>query len=127
MSGRMLVVEDDPGIRYIVSRLLKDEVDVMGVPSYKAALGMHDLDTYNLFLLDIDLRDEQNGVDLLYSLRKHPDYHGQPIVAFTGVSVFSGRKRYLDLGFDDFLPKPFTKGQLIYLVRKCLLKGSVAA
>lgn len=79
---RILIVEDDPGIR----RVLSDALTVSGYEILQAADGTEGMNlalsqNYDLALLDIVLPGEHNGLHILKAItREHP---GTPVIMLT--------------------------------------------
>ena len=107
---KILIVEDDQDLREITTRSLEKERYVVSqAPDYRTALlKIEDYD-YDCILLDIMLPDG-NGLDLLKEL--------QALVKRTNVIILSAKDSIedkvvgLDLGADDYLPKPFHLAEL---------------
>lgn len=107
---KILIVEDDQDLREITVRSLEKERYVVSqAPDFRTALlKIEDYD-YDCILLDIMLPDG-NGLDLLKEL--------QALGKRTNVIILSAKDSIedkvagLDLGADDYLPKPFHLAEL---------------
>lgn len=123
LSGHILIVDDDPGIRALVSRVLADE----GWATEEAADGDRALDlartrTPDLVVLDLVL-PPNGGLAVLAELRMLSRLNGNeeiPVILLTGRAAEEDRIRGLDLGADDYVVKPFSPGELAARVRSIL-------
>ena len=80
----------------------------------KAALDKLNAKEFDLMLADIQM-PVMSGVDALKVLRDLEQMSGRhlPVVAMTAYSLIGDREKYLSLGFDGYLRKPFTTKDLI--------------
>ncbi len=65
---------------------------------------------YDLILMDI-MMPEMDGTETFKKL-KSIDNFSAPVIALTADAVAGAREKYLTIGFDEYLSKPFTKEQL---------------
>lgn len=107
---KILIVEDDQDLREITTRSLEKERYVVSqAPDYRTALQKVEDYDYDCILLDIMLPDG-NGLDLLKEL--------QTLGKRTNVIILSAKDSLedkvagLDLGADDYLPKPYHLAEL---------------
>ena len=120
---KILVVEDDPGISRLVRRALEQAgYTVDTAVDGKSGLDMAQNDNYSLLILDIMLPgvDGWNIVDELRS-----DGSRVPIMMVTARDMVEDRVKGLDLGADDYLPKPFEISELLARVRALLRRDRV--
>lgn len=103
---KILIVEDDADLREITERsLLKERYLVETADTYKAARQKALVYEYDCILLDIMLPDG-NGLDLLRDLQK--EGHRMPnVIILSAKDSIEDKVTGLDLGADDYLPKPF--------------------
>src|SRR5262252_10186572 len=107
---RVLVVEDDPRMASLLSRALREAgyaVDIArdGLQAADQALMV----PYDLMVLDVLLP----GLDGFAVCQKVRGAHGKmPILMLSARSEIGDRVRGLDLGADDYLPKPFAVEEL---------------
>ena len=107
---RILVVDDEPSITEFVSYALKKEgffTDV--VDNGEDALALATKNSYDLFVLDIMLPDG-NGLKLLEylkDLRKRDN-----VIIISARDSLEDKILGLELGADDYLPKPFHTAEL---------------
>lgn len=73
----------------------------------------------NLILMDIKM-PEMNGLDATQIIRR--TFSDIPIIAQSAYAFEDDKKRALESGCTDFLPKPFTKKQLSEIIRKAIIK-----
>jgi DNA-binding response OmpR family regulator len=112
---RILLIDDEAGIRNFVSRGLRGEgftVDLAadGDAGLKAAFGP----PYDLIILDLLLPD-LGGIDVLHHLvRQHP---GQPVIVLSALGDTPSKVASLEAGADDYLVKPFSFEELLARVR----------
>jgi two-component system response regulator MprA len=121
MEGRLLVVEDDPQVRAMLTRALGYEgFDV--VSAADAAAGMAELraEQPDLVLLDLLLPD-LDGVDLCRQLRG--EGVTVPILMLTARDTVADRIDGLEAGADDYLVKPFSTAELVARVRALLRRA----
>lgn len=74
--------------------------------------------------MDINLGIGINGIETMYGIRKIPGYFKIPIIAVTAYAMLGDKERLLREGFDDYLQKPFSKEELIRLVKAFVIKKS---
>jgi two-component system response regulator RegX3 len=117
MSGRILVVEDEPTIAEAVSYALRDAgYDVDAVTDGNDALDAARDRGYDLMILDL-LLPGIPGLDVCRTLRAESD---MPIVMLTARDAELDRVVGLELGADDYVTKPFSVTELVSRVRALL-------
>ncbi|MEQ1730152.1 MAG: response regulator transcription factor [Vicinamibacterales bacterium] len=123
-SARVLVVEDDRDIADLMRRYLQKvgfEVDVRH--SGQEALRTIAEHRPDLLVLDVML-PELSGHDICRAVRADEKTASIPIIMVTARAEPSERIAGLDLGADDYLPKPFSPGELVARVRALLRRSA---
>src|SRR5467141_3342363 len=107
----ILVVEDDAGLaRQIASALTEAGHDPIVVHDGEKALNKTEATPFDLIVLDIILP----GIDGFEVLRHLRAQHlASRVLMFTARSEVKDRVTGLQLGADDYLPKPFAMGELV--------------
>lgn len=107
---KILIVEDDKDLREITTTSLEKERYVVSqAPDYRTALQKIEDYDYDCILLDIMLPDG-NGLDLLQEL--HDLGKKTSVIILSARDSLEDKVRGLDLGADDYLPKPFHLAEL---------------
>lgn len=65
---------------------------------------------YDLILMDIQM-PIMSGETALKELKKLPDFK-TPVIALTADVIYGSEEKYLEQGFADYIPKPFSKDQI---------------
>jgi two-component system OmpR family response regulator len=114
---RVLVVDDDPIVRQMVTDYLtKHDLRVTAVADGK---GMNEAladDVVDLVVLDLKLKTE-DGMNLARRMREESTI---PIIMLTGRSDEADRVMGLELGADDYVTKPFSPRELLARIRTVL-------
>jgi two-component system catabolic regulation response regulator CreB len=122
MKPRILIVEDEPGIADTLQYALRTD----GFEPLWAATGEEALQKMSaqpaLVILDVGLPDI-NGFELFKKLRELGDV---PVVFLTARSDEIDRVVGLELGADDYVPKPFSPRELVARVRSILRRAAKA-
>jgi DNA-binding response OmpR family regulator len=113
--AHILVVEDEPNLRMLITRLLRDagyqvSAAATGSAGLQAALGAE----HDLVVLDLILPDLSGEEVLRVLLAARPDAR---ILILSSVSEVGRRVAVLDRGAADFVAKPFVNGDLMARVR----------
>lgn len=107
---KILIVEDDRDLREITTRSLEKERYVVSqAPDYRTALQKVEDYDYDCILLDIMLPDG-NGLNLLKEL--HDLGKRTNVIILSAKDSLEDKVAGLDLGADDYLPKPFHLAEL---------------
>ena len=115
---RILIAEDDPRLlKSLVHIFEKDHYSVDGVDNGNDALDFASSGEYDGLVLDI-MMPGMDGVTLLKRLRA--DGITTPALFLTARTEIDQRIEGLDAGADDYLPKPFSTGELLARVRAML-------
>ncbi len=115
--GHILVVDDDPQIRLLVSRFLQRQgYSVSGAPDGHAMREIMARAPVDLVILDVMLPGE-SGFDLCRAARATTHV---PIIMLTARGDESDRIAGLNVGADDYVTKPFSAGELLARVRAVL-------
>ena len=123
---KILVIEDEPGMREnMVHSLTKDQYIVETAVDYHSAQEKLGLYQYDCILLDIGLPGG-SGLELLKELKNEKTVGAVIIVSAKG--SIEEKVEGLNLGADDYLPKPFHMAELHAriksVLRRRLLAGS---
>ncbi|MGE5141273.1 MAG: response regulator transcription factor [Rudaea sp.] len=117
MNGKILVVDDDRLLRRSVKyRLAQEGYEVATAETGEEALLYARRDRPDLVLLDIGLPD-RDGLDVARTLQREL---GIPIVFLTGRRQETDIVVGLELGAEDYIPKPFGMRELLARVRLVL-------
>jgi len=112
---RVLVVDDEPEVADLVARAIREAAwacDV--VPTGAAALSAVHVYPYDAVVLDLGLPD-MDGMEVCRRARKAGA--AMPIIMLTARHGLGDRVRGLDVGADDYLPKPFAIEELLARLR----------
>jgi two-component system response regulator RegX3 len=118
VTGRILVVEDEPAISDAVSYALRAAgYEVEAVDDGDRALAEARSRRYDLMVLDL-LLPGLPGLEVCHTLRE--ERSDLPIVMLTARDAELERVEGLDTGADDYLTKPFSVAELVSRVRSLL-------
>ncbi|HEY5635261.1 MAG TPA: response regulator [Burkholderiales bacterium] len=108
-----LVVEDDPDMRALVSRLLEGEGFVVAQAQDRDGIlaRLRAKPAPDLVILDVGLPDI-NGFDVLQRLKAHPALKTVPVIMLTADALRESVMRGLALGADGYITKPFERAAL---------------
>jgi two-component system, OmpR family, response regulator MprA len=120
MTTRVLVVDDDPGVRSAISRALRVDYEVDEAGDGEEALSRHADTAADAIVLDL-LMPGVGGLDVCRSLRLRGD--AVPVLVVTARDAVSDRVEGLDAGADDYLVKPFAVEELRARVRALLRRA----
>ncbi len=116
----ILYLEDDKNARDIVSLFLKEMCDVDLALNVDESIIKATNKKYDLFLVDINLKLKKGGIDFLNEIKKMKEYNDTPLIAVTAYTMADDEEKFLDKGFTDYISKPFTKKDLIELIKKTI-------
>lgn len=124
MTARVLLIDDDLRLTGMVGDYLRGsgfEVDV--APSLAAGRDLLGREPYDALLLDLMLPDG-DGLDLTRELRASPRTRNLPLLMLTARGEPMDRIVGLELGADDYLPKPFEPRELLARLKALLRRAS---
>jgi DNA-binding response OmpR family regulator len=114
---RILVVDDEPNIREIVSGYLKaDGFEVSEAADGDAALDAFDRFAPDLVILDV-MMPGRDGIEVLRELRRRSDVY---VIMLTARAEESDSVIGLSVGADDYVTKPFGAKELVARVKAVL-------
>ena len=115
---KLLYAEDERGLsEAVVDVLLYHKYRVDAVYDGQEALDYAENDRYDGIILDV-MMPQKSGLEVLKAIRARGDK--TPILLLTAKAEVEDRIQGLDLGADDYLPKPFAMGELLARIRAML-------
>ena len=120
---RVLVIDDEPGIRRVVRNALRDDVStVLEAPSGSDGLSIAAAERPDLIVLDLGLPD-MDGIEVCRRLRA---WTTAPILVLSARDSEDEKTALLDAGADDYVTKPFGPAELRARVRAQLRRAGMA-
>lgn len=112
---RILLVEDDEALRFIVKdNLTEHGYDVEVAADGEIALELFEQNSFDLIVLDVML-PKIDGFKVAETIRKTNDQ--VPIIFLTARSMTEDKITGLTIGGDDYIPKPFSMEELLLKIR----------
>ena len=124
MAQRILIADDEPEIRQLVSSYLVDDgFDVEEVATGDAVIErLQRQSDIDLVLLDIRMPGP-DGIDTLRELRRFSEVH---VILLTAAAEETDRLIGLSVGADDYIVKPFSPREVVARVKAVLRRTRVA-
>ena len=117
--AHILVVDDDEGIRLLVKKYLNENNFLVSTAkSAEDASKKIEIIKFDLIILDI-MMPGKSGLDFIQENRKNLE---TPIILLTAKGEPNERIEGLEIGADDYLPKPFEPKELILRLKNILNK-----
>ena len=117
MASKVLVVDDEPIVREVLSRYLeKDGFDVEMAEDGEAGVSAFTKGRPDLVLLDLML-PKLDGFEVFERIRSVAD---TPVIMLTAKTEEHDRIAGLEMGADDYVSKPFSPGEVVARVRAVL-------
>ena len=114
---KILVIEDDSQIRMVLEvALMRSGYSVVTADNGVDGLRLARECLPDLILSDINMT-KMDGRELLKAVRADPTLANRQFVLMTGDQKGGEQREGMDLGADDYLPKPFEIGQLLNCVK----------
>jgi CheY-like chemotaxis protein len=112
-SGYVLVVDDSPSVRRVVSNMLRSNGwEVQGARDGIEALDVIGKQTPAAVLLDIEM-PRMDGYELLATLRSQPQYRTLPLIVLTSRAASKHQQRAVQLGASAYVVKPYQDAELL--------------
>lgn len=109
---KIAVVEDNPDNRLLVEAILGSLYEIAEYETGPEALEGIKHERPDLVLLDISL-PEMDGTEVLQKIRADEALRDLPVIALTAHAMAGDREKYLDTGFDDYVPKPIVEEEAL--------------
>jgi two-component system phosphate regulon response regulator OmpR len=120
----ILIVDDEPGVREVLEEYFASHgYAAVGAESASAAKTIAAARSIDLALVDINLPGE-DGLSLARHLRER--YAKTAIIMLTSAATVVDRIVGLEMGADDYVPKPFDPRELMARVKSVLRRTSAA-
>ncbi|MFJ3812544.1 PleD family two-component system response regulator [Streptomyces sp. NPDC090073] len=118
----MLIVDDDRTNRMMVTyRLEINGIHAEGVESGQKALGIMRAEAFDVVLLDI-VMPHMDGYTTLELIKSDPALRDTPVVMISQLDDVDSIIRCLELGAEDYLPKPLNSLLLMARIKGILLR-----
>ena len=120
MTERILLVEDDARLAEMVKNYLGESgFSVTIAPTGRAGLSLHDREEFDALILDLMLPD-MDGLEVCRKIRAGAQ---TPILMLTARGDAMDRVVGLEIGADDYVPKPFEPRELLARLRAILRRA----
>ena len=118
----ILIVEDDPHSQLYFTKLLAGLYDTAVADTAADAYNLLHERAFDLVLMDISLKGDEDGLSLTRRLREEEAFGSLPIVAVTAYAFPDDRKRAINAGCTDYLPKPVSSNDLHRMIVELTVK-----
>lgn len=114
--SRILVIDDVPALRQMISECLTFEHDVAVAPNGKTGIEIAKAYRPDLVICDL-IMPEMDGFTVLKYFKNMPETVGVPFVFLSASTDYTVIHEGMTLGAVDFLTKPFSVPKLLEIVR----------
>ena len=116
---KILIVDDEPGIRLIVSRILEEDYMVLEAADGEEAIDIAKGQQPALILMDL-MMPKMDGYTSCLSLKADQATKGIPVIMLTGIDHKLNKRFATEMGADGYITKPFTRESLQEEIKQLL-------
>ena len=121
---RILVADDEEGIRESLKLILSGYYDVTFAADGEETLSKLTRERFSLALLDIKM-PKLDGLEIMKRLKQ--EQIQTPVLILTAYQSVELAKEAIKLGARDYLPKPFDREQILEAVRSVIAEAAMAS
>ncbi|HLO47501.1 MAG TPA: response regulator transcription factor [Kamptonema sp.] len=126
MSARLLLVDDEPGLREAVQAYLEDsDFNVDVASNGREGWELLQQNQPDLVISDI-MMPQVDGYQFLSQLREDPRFKALPVVFLTAKGMTTDRIQGYQAGCDAYISKPFDPDELVAIVTNLLARRAAA-
>jgi CheY-like chemotaxis protein len=115
---KILYIEDNIDTQELVKIFLRHLADVDCSINAENILQLLADQNYDLILLDINLPGKIDGTDAIKLIRRDERFKDIPIIAVTAYAMIGDREKFLNMGCNEYIAKPFFREELINKVQQ---------
>jgi len=119
---RVLVIDDDATIRFLLKNILKEYEVISMEDGYKALDWLNSGNVPDLILLDLEMPNI-NGRVLIRRLKSSYKHRNVPIIILSGTDSKLIKTSFMKLGASDFIIKPFTDNDFLERIKSAMIIG----
>lgn len=108
-----MVVEDDRLTLKVYEKLLSPHFEMVVCSSVEEYLNNLPLNKVDMFIVDISLKSDVDGVQLIRGLREMDIYKNTPVIVITAHAFMRDERKAMDAGATAFLRKPIDNKYLL--------------
>ena len=116
---KVLVVDDEPGIRSTLRKSLTKEYLVLEASNGEVAIDMARQEKPDIILMDI-MMPKVDGYTACYSIKEDPTTKAIPVVMLTALGFELNKKLGQQMGVDGYITKPFDYHSLLDTIKHFL-------
>ena len=119
---KIVVIEDEAPIRErVIKALMFEGYDAIGAENGRQGLALVQDDDVDLIIADI-MMPELDGLGLVSVLRSDPVTRLTPVIMLTALDERASQRKFMEIGADDYITKPFDLSELLGSVQAQLRK-----
>lgn len=122
MKKKILVIDDDATIRFLLINILRDYEVISKEDGYEALSWLNSGNVPDLILLDMEMPNI-NGRVLIRRIKSSYKHRQVPIIVMSGTDSKLIKNNFLKLGASDYIIKPFADLDFLERVKKALIVG----
>ncbi len=116
---RILLIDPDVLNQTLVRVFTKKFADMVVATNFEDSLELASTQKVDVVLIEVNIGSASYGLELFKKLKVLKEYKNVPFIAFTSAGT-TPHKRFLELGFSGFIPKPVVKADFLRIVKKFL-------
>jgi signal transduction histidine kinase len=124
MSSILVIDDEDLFLMSTAQALRRSGFDTLEAGSGREGAEMARHHLPDLVLCDVNM-EHMNGYQTLETLRREPATASIPFILMTGMGDTEAMRKGMEMGADDYLPKPFTAPQLLGAIDARLKKRDI--
>lgn len=117
---KILYIEDNLDTQELIKIFLRNIAEINCSIHAENILQLLADKEYDLILLDINLPGKIDGTDAIKLIRRDERFKSIPIIAITAYAMIGDREKFLGMGCDEYISKPFFKEELINKVQSII-------
>ncbi|MFP3879460.1 MAG: response regulator [Dehalococcoidia bacterium] len=119
---RVLIADDEPGIRLAVTRMLDKDYIVLQASNGEEAVGMAGREKPDVILMDL-MMPSMDGYTACSLIKADQGTKMIPVIILTGIGHEFNKKFAVEMGADGYLTKPFSSQALADVIVSVLGEG----
>jgi two-component system, cell cycle response regulator DivK len=118
-QAKALIVEDNAINAMVLKKIVQRVFDPLHVVNDRQAFQALEKGQFSIIFMDINLGSQSmDGEAIMRQLRTDDRFRHLPIFAVTSYAMPGDRERFLEAGFDGYLPKPIRKDQVLSEIQR---------